>query len=280
MIEFRIDEEKCIRCGECAADCPYGVIVQEPGELPRVNPEREGMCIRCKHCVAVCKPGALSVLGVEPEGLRPLAGNLPSGEQVETLVMGRRSVRRYKDRPVPDETMDHLLRVASNAPTGVNNRQVTFTMIRDAESMDAMREEVYVALREVVRREALPESMKFYANISRAWEDRRLDVLFRDAPHLLVVSTPAGGPTPKADGYIALSYFELLAQSLGLGTLWNGLANWMFTLLAPNLADKLNLPEGDEIVYSMVFGYPAVRYHRVVDHRDARISVVQWPTDA
>jgi ferredoxin len=29
MIQFKVDEERCIQCGECAADCPAEVIAME-----------------------------------------------------------------------------------------------------------------------------------------------------------------------------------------------------------------------------------------------------------
>ena len=30
MIQFNIDEERCIQCGECAEDCPAAVISMDP----------------------------------------------------------------------------------------------------------------------------------------------------------------------------------------------------------------------------------------------------------
>lgn len=37
MIDFRIDEERCIQCGECAADCPTGVIALD--DYPKITDE-------------------------------------------------------------------------------------------------------------------------------------------------------------------------------------------------------------------------------------------------
>ncbi|MFW5488419.1 MAG: nitroreductase family protein [Desulfovibrio sp.] len=276
MIDLTVDQEKCIQCGECAKDCPYSVIEFAPGNYPRVRADREDLCIRCQHCLAVCKPGALSILGIDPKQCRPLKGNLPTAEEVETLIMGRRSVRLYKSKPVDNASIDRLLSVAFNAPTGVNNRQVLFSVVRDRDVMDALREEVYLALAEAIKNGDIPAGKEFFAAISRAWETRGKDVLFRDAPHLLVVSAPEICPTPEADGFIALSYVELLAQSMGIGTLWNGFVHWIFTQIVPDLTRKLALPKGNNIVYCMSFGYPAVHYHRVVDHQDARIAEIRW----
>jgi len=67
MIQFRIDKERCIQCGECAEDCPVGVIGMD--EYPVMTNE-EG-CYRCQHCLAVCPTAAVSILGRDPRRRYP-----------------------------------------------------------------------------------------------------------------------------------------------------------------------------------------------------------------
>ncbi len=118
--------------------------------------------------------------------------------------------------------------------------------------------------------------MEFFAGIVKAW-DKGTDVIFREAPHLLVVSVPKQGPTPAADGYIALSTFEILASSHGLGTLWDGFATWALVHIAPKVGARLGIPESHELVYVMLFGHPAVQYHRSVQRdQDANIQQLVW----
>ena len=45
-------------------------------------------------------------------------------------------------------------------------------------------------------------------------------MIFRGAPHLLVVSASPESVCPAEDVNLALAYFELMAQSAGLGTVW------------------------------------------------------------
>lgn len=66
MLQLSVDQEKCIQCGECVRDCPYGIIQLAP-EFPEVVPEKEEQCIRCQHCLAVCSTGALSIFGKDPK---------------------------------------------------------------------------------------------------------------------------------------------------------------------------------------------------------------------
>lgn len=274
MISFKVDADTCIQCGECANDCPYLIIEMGDDGYPYVKPEREAQCIRCQHCMAVCKPGALSILGLDPAKSRPLKGALPDAEAMETLIMGRRSTRRYKEEPLDPAVIARLLEATSHAPTGVNNRGVLMTVVEDPAVMSDLRIRTMDGIREAAQAGALPKRLEFLEGFVKVWDDKGVDVLFRRAPHLLVASAPADGPSPEADCHIALSYFELLAASMGLGTLWNGLVKWAMADIVPSLKGALGIPEEHKLVYAMVFGKPAVHYYRTVQRADANVNRV------
>ena len=61
--QFLVDQEKCIRCGECVNECPVNILVLGDS-VPFVADGRNGDCIGCQHCLAVCPEGAVSVLGL------------------------------------------------------------------------------------------------------------------------------------------------------------------------------------------------------------------------
>lgn len=275
MIEFVVDMEKCTRCGECVKDCPVGIIALEDSG-PSLIADKVKLCLKCQHCLAICPTAAISVLGRNPDDSQPLTGHLPAAEEVETLIRGRRSVRRFAPEPVAGETIDRLLRTAAHAPTGRNNLGVLFTVIEDQSTMKQLRDETLAGIREAAEAERLPKGLEFFAGIVKAW-DRGADIIFRNAPHLLIVSTPKAGPTPAADGYIALATFELMANSLGLGTMWNGFATWALVDIAPQVGAKLGIPETHELIYAMSFGQPAVQYCRTVQRdQDANIHQLVW----
>lgn len=274
MLQFKVDAELCVSCGECAAECPYLVIEMGGDGVPAVNAERENQCIGCQHCLAICPTGALSILGKDPADSLPLDGPTPEPEALERLVMGRRSVRRFKDEPVDPAVIERLLVGAAHAPTGVNNRQVLFTVVDDPEVMDTVRTRTLDGLRRAVEADALPKGLEFMAGFVKLWDERGVDILFRGAPHLLIASTPEGGPSPEADCHIALTTFELLAASRGVGTLWDGLFKWALTGILPEMLGELGIPEGHTVGYAMVFGLPAVKFHRAVQRADAKINRV------
>ncbi|MCC6831611.1 MAG: nitroreductase family protein [Thermoleophilia bacterium] len=51
---------------------------------------------------------------------------------VVEAIRKRRAVRSYTDRPIPDETLDHLLRLALRAPTGSGAQAWSILVVRDA----------------------------------------------------------------------------------------------------------------------------------------------------
>lgn len=273
MLKFTVNKQTCTRCGQCVADCPAKIISMENG-YPEIVPENEPACYRCQHCLAICQSGAVSILGLDPEESRLLAGNYPDPDKLETLMKGRRSVRRYKAENLEPVLLRRLLEVAWHAPTGVNTRQVRFTIVDDLAKMAAIRDEVMAGLARLARKGTLPQGMEFFAEFVRLWEEDGVDVIFRGAPHMLVSSAPENVPSPLPDCLIAMSYFELLAQAYGVGTVWDGLAKLAINDILPEMQRRLGIPEDHLIGYAMVFGRPLVQFARTVQHGPAIIHIV------
>lgn len=260
MLDFIIDETRCVQCGECAADCPLGVIDLGRG-LPRVAPHREGHCIGCQHCLAVCPTAALSILGKNPDHSDPVLAADPDG--VENLIKSRRSVRRYLPQAVDKGVLDRLMGVAAHAPTGKNERQVRLTLVDDPAVMEAIRVRTYAGIRQAVLDDGLPDGLEFFARLVEPFEQGR-DIIYRGAPHMLIASAPRTASSSEADPFIALTSFELMAASLGLGTVWCGFARWALQSVVPELGRALGIPAEHRSMYAMMFGWPAVRYARTV----------------
>jgi len=124
------------------------------------------------------------------------------------------------------------------------------------------------------REGALPASKAYYAKFVKIWEKLRIDLIFRDAPHLLIASAPKSLSSPKEDCMIALASFELYAQTCGVGTLWNGIAAWAIDEMLPEIRRSLGIPDDHLFGYAMLFGKPAVHYARTVQHGSALIHRV------
>lgn len=275
MFDFQVDQDKCIGCGQCAADCPMAIIAME-GNMPVIPAENEERCIHCLHCFAICESGAIAVHGNRVEDSVSLDEGLPSPEQMEILIKGRRAIRNYLSDNLEPALIDRMLAVAWHAPSGKNDRRLLFTVVDDQKIMERIREQAMTVLSLLVDEGKLPAGMEFFADIVKAWQTQKIDILFRGAPHLLVVSAPYDCASPLPDAVIALTTFELFAQSLGVGTVWNGLTKLAIADLVPSLRSQLGIPDNHMIGYAMSFGWPAVRYARSAPRKNPQINRVTF----
>jgi NAD-dependent dihydropyrimidine dehydrogenase PreA subunit/nitroreductase len=268
MLQFVVDPSKCTRCDECVLDCPSRIIERTGDAVPFIRPEDEERCIQCQHCLAVCPTAAVSIFGRDPTRSLALGSkSFPDFEKMTNLVRGRRSVRRYRDEDVDAALLQRLLTAISNAPSGVNKRGLTFLVIDDKAVMQRFRLKALNGLAEAGKSGRVPEQFAYLMQAVPAWSDEGVDMIFRGAPHMLVVSAGAESVCPEEDVNLTLAYFELLSQSAGLGTVWCGMAKMTLEVL-PELKKTLGLTP-DTFYYVMLFGMPSVRYSRTVQRDDA-----------
>jgi nitroreductase/NAD-dependent dihydropyrimidine dehydrogenase PreA subunit len=276
MLNFKIDPERCTQCGQCVADCPAQCIVMDDGKYPGIPEEQS--CIRCQHCLAVCPTAALSILGVNPDDSLAFKDALPTAESMEILIKGRRSTRQFKKQALDAQTIRKLLETAWHAPTAVNARGVLFTATMNLNATAALRKELYAKVEEMLAARDPGEDDFFHQYLRRflaAYRKDGTDGILRNAPHILIASAPRTAPQPKTDCIIALSYLDLLAPTLGVGTVWNGILTHCVTEYFPELATRLGVPADHELGYCMSFGPPAVHYQRTVQRIPASMNLVE-----
>lgn len=265
---FAADPDRCIACGLCADDCPANIIIIDAG-LASVPAAEEDECLRCQHCLAVCPTAAVSVAGRRPEDSLSVGG--PDFGELDRLMRSRRSVRRFDARPVDRELFDRVLRAAAYAPTGVNARDRRFTAILDPGVMSDLRDRCCQAL--AAGADRLPENLGWLAGAASKWLEKGRDVIFRSAPHILVVTAGPGATTGVADCLISLSYFELAAQTADIGTVWCGMVEMMLQHL-PETRRFFGIPDDHQIGYAILFGRPGIRYPRTVQYEPEAVTIL------
>lgn len=265
---FKIDDSKCVRCGACVRDCAFRALRSGEDGLPRLA--AADRCMRCQHCLAICPVGAITLDGKRPEDSKPLKGlALPSAEAVANWMVTRRSVRNFrKDEDVDRATLDRVLKVLGNTPTGCNARALTFTCMPDRASMDRFRKDfIKVIERHRDGTKLLPRWLAIAAIKLRKGGE---DVFFRSAPGMIIVSSDVTAPsvtTPREDATVACSNFELLANANGIATCWCGFLSLVQREIPEILEDTIGIGRNNPF-YAMLFGKSAVRYMRGVQRDD------------
>ena len=267
-MNFKVDTEKCIHCGLCAKDCIAHIIELDENKVPKV--EKPEKCIGCQHCLAICPVGAISVCDKNPENSDKIYAQNP--DMILNLIKSRRSFRQYKSENLPKSVIDKLRNILKYPPTGCNFHKLHISIIDDIEVMDKFREKVNSKIRNILEYDKNnPITRKF-----SAYKDAFMngeDIIFRDAPHMIVISTPINAPCATEDGIINLSNFELYAQAIGVGTLWCGFAQICLKLF-PDLCEYLEIPDAYKPVYVMLFGAPQIQYQRTTQPEEYPITIV------
>ena len=272
MTLFEIDAGKCKHDGICAAECPLLLLEMKDASSPPAPVEgAEQRCIRCGHCVAVCPHGAFSLSEMKTGDCPPVRKDLfLEVGHVEYLLRSRRSIRTYQERPVEKDKLEKLLDIARFAPTGTNSQQVKWVVVNSRTEVREMAGMVVDLMRHMIVQKHPMAERYGLAAIVRAWE-AGTDRITRGAPGLVIAHAPKEYGLAQTDSTIALTFADLAAPSLGLGTCWAG----FFMVAAsqwPPLQQALALPEGNACCGALMIGYPKYKYHRLPLRKAADIT--------
>ncbi len=254
MNKIIFDKDKCINCGLCIKDCVTGCLEFDNENYPYMQDANR--CISCQHCFSICPTGAISI-----DGKKPTESSNVEYNDILQLIKSRRSIRQYKDEEIPHQLWKNLKAMFPYIPTGCNSHSLHFTLVESKSAMDEIRERVRKMLLKSLSYKFLSPIINKFSKYKDAFINGE-DIIFRGAPHMIIVSSSITAPCANVDPIIALSYIELYAQHLGLGTCWCGFAQACLKLY-PELCESLDIPDGYKPVYVMLLGIPDVKYQRV-----------------
>ena len=158
---------------------------------------------------------------------------------VLSSIMARRSIRKYLDKPVEHEKLEVIVRAGINAPSGVNRQPWIVRVVED--------QKLIADVTEVYKQE----------NAEQVKRDKGFKNMFRNAPNIICVCTPAnsGG---ELDAGLLGENIMLAAQSMGLGTCCLG-GPVRFLLSNEKckfFLDRLDIPADYKLNYIIAIGYP------------------------
>lgn len=272
IANLKIDDEKCIGCGLCTKVCPNSLLFlnfQKKATHKMIGEFGWDGCWKCQHCMAVCPKGAISILNKKPENSLPCPDVKTTSQVMDSLVVNRRSHRRYIKKNVDKSLIMQMLSILQNAPNGGNKEQVEYTLINDVKQMDYIRNLAYERMEELAQKGIYAEGFdeKSYNQLKEAEKSVRPDMLFCGAPHLLIPHAPIGKGCWKQDTDIACAYFELLCSAHGLGAIMMSYCIDVLNLM-PDIKQLLNIPDTHYISMAVGFGYPEIKYARGVQKDD------------
>lgn len=261
MIE--INQERCIGCGLCIADCIANRIVLKDG---KANVHGKA-CIQCGHCVAVCPQQAVSIPEYDMDDVEPCNINLQP-DQLLRAIKSRRSIRNFQPKQIDQKVLQDILDAGRYTATAKNAQGCRFVFVQ--EQLEAFQSMVWKQVQDAVDCGHLPESVppsmlnnyKNFLQLKR--QEPSVDFLFRNAPAVLFIAAN----TP-VDAGLAAQNMELMMLAHGLGALYNGYLNYTIQI-ASEVLQWLGLEDSKSYI-CMLLGYPAVDYVRTAPRKSADV---------
>lgn len=150
------------------------------------------------------------------------------------LLMNRRSIRKYQDKPVEKEKIDTIIKAALTSPTGHNRRAWELIVVEDKEILEKL-------------------------STSRGVHSK----FMKDAPlGFVILLDMERAVTWSQDGSFMAAIIQLMGQSLGLGSCWIHASDVTAddgSSMEENIKDILDIPKGDryKVLCMISMGYPA-----------------------
>jgi nitroreductase len=194
--------------------------------------------------------------------------------ELAELIKGRRSIRSWLDKPVPEDMLLRAIELATWAPNGGNQQNWLFYVVLDKSVIHAIADAVQARADYVA---SLPEANQLGENLARML--KRSD-FFRNAPAVVAVASSTykspldqiAASLKKADPKVqqmsqwrsiantriqsvssAIAYLLLVLHQMGLGAVW---------MTGPMQAKGeiemiLNVPGDMDLAAIVPVGYPA-----------------------
>ena len=269
-----IDRESCTECGLCAVICPLEVFTKSANGIAVNNTNAFG-CIGCGQCMMVCPIDCVTVtgrnLGAGDIVALPAKECRATADQLEALLLSRRSIRRFTADDVSRDLIDRVVTAAATAPMGIPPWEVGVTIFHGRDKVDELARdtaESYAGLLKILdnplakglsglfmKKTVRQQLQSFILPLGRVLVEGRekgADYVLYNAPAALLfhVSPYADG----ADAFIACTYAMIAAESLGLGSC-------MIGCVAPvlgrrkELLKKYRIPAGNSPKIVLILGY-------------------------
>ncbi|OFX58453.1 MAG: hypothetical protein A2066_17085 [Bacteroidetes bacterium GWB2_41_8] len=275
---IQISYHRCNSCGLCVKVCKDFSLIMKNNRLEVSDHPLFG-CTGCGHCMAVCPNHAIEISGreISANDLIDLSGvkDKSSYDQLVNLMVGRRSTRDFKDRPIGDEMIEKIIEAAVSAPMGLppsdvqlivfkgkdKIREFSFDVIDYFNKISWVFSKQFIWIWRLFGKDTY-QLMKSFGNplinFMVETKEKNENYLLYDAPlAMYFMSSPYSDP---ADPYIPATYAMLAAESMGLGTCMIGSIHPIIQYGAKKLKQKWNIPPKAPSGIVVIFGYPKYKY--------------------
>jgi nitroreductase/NAD-dependent dihydropyrimidine dehydrogenase PreA subunit len=293
---MKVDKDTCTSCGLCIQNCPFRAWEMGEDEFPRLKSEYE--CFSCYNCMVVCPVEAISIVeqyhvdsGFWATNPHPLPAKMPippkdengnstQWNAVEKAILERRSVRNFKDKPVPESFIRRVLEAGRFAPSAGNCQPWKFVVLTDKKLMKEIDEAVWGVINGVYTTIKNDDTVQHMAAMvdpaSPGMFDPRLakggmgaiarkyGSVMLDAPAaILIAGDTRSIGSPQINVGICGQNMNLVANSLGIKACWVGFVG-VLHMVPGFVEEKLSIKPPWQLVSSLVLGWPKFKQEGIV----------------
>jgi ferredoxin len=291
-----IDTQTCNRCGLCITICPNNIIHttshSPKEEAVEFRADRVAFCVRCGHCMAICPTEAIHIEGLSyKKDFFDVPTDAVDYDAFVSMLASRRSIRVFKDTPVPRKALEKIVAAITMAPMGYPPHKVEVTIVQKRKTIEQalpFMVDLYEKLgkwmknpfiRFMIRRRAGREtfntlrthvlpSLAYRLPAMKAGTD---DTITRGAPAMLLLHAQREAGNHTEDAMIDLTYGLLAAHALGLGATAIGLIPPVVER-SPELRKLFKIPLENEVLAAMIVGYPKLRFRKGIRRELAGVT--------
>jgi nitroreductase/NAD-dependent dihydropyrimidine dehydrogenase PreA subunit len=285
---MKADPGKCTGCQLCIQNCPFKCWEMGEDNIPRMKSKY--ICFSCFNCLVACPQDAISIvqtfsvkdaffdtdfppvkLPLEP---RDANGKPDRWTEVERLIMNRRSVRNFKEDPVPEPLIRRVLEAGRFAPSAGNHQPWKFVVVTDPQfisELEAACYEVWAGLYDIYTDDKQAANLVkttptavFDPRVSYGLgciARRELPVFF-NAPAVIFVGGHSKMADPEIHIGIAAQNMNLAAKSLGLGVCMSGFGRGVN--FVPEIRARLGYKTPWIVHTTVCLGYPKFKQEGIV----------------
>ena len=169
--------------------------------------------------------------------------------QFSELLVKRRSIRKYIEKPVPADVLQEIIHDSILAPSAGNGQPWKFIIINDKDLLQRISDNCKKSL--LARIESNPND--YVSRYFNMLSNESFHICY-NAPSLVYILGESHVKNLQPDCTLAASYFMMSAVSRGLGTCW---VNFATALTDPDLLMEIGIPKDHTIVAPILIGYPA-----------------------
>jgi len=260
-----INLENCTMCLKCVHDCPSDAIDIEKGVI-------NDSCIHCGHCVAICPE---STVFPDEDVIKKLHPGTVSPGNFQHLTAGIRTCRSYLNREVEEEMLTLLIENMKHYPSASNARPIQVIIVKTRELVQKLNDQTARQLIKTIGSVTSPLIMPILQLMAPKLDlprlkDYKKQFIARQSPessqvcHHAPVVILFHAPVTKygmadADANIWATYTSIYANTLGLGSCFNG---FIVSAMKRNKAmrTEFGIPANHQVYASLLIGHPKVKY--------------------